>query len=73
MKKIAIIGAGSVIFCKTLILDMLATPALQETEFALMAPSTRRTGQVKEFIDQIIEKEQLPAPIIQILTDIVSS
>lgn len=61
MRKIAIIGAGSVIFCKTLILDMLATPALQDSEFALMAPSTRRTSQVKEFIDQVIEKEGLPA------------
>ncbi len=63
MRKIAIIGAGSVIFCKTLILDILATPALQETEFALMAPSTRRTSQVKEFIDQVIEKEKLPARV----------
>jgi len=63
MRKIAIIGAGSVIFCKTLILDILATPSLQETEFALMAPSTRRTTQVKEFIDKVIEKEHLPAKV----------
>lgn len=63
MCKIAIIGAGSVIFCKTLILDILATPALQDTEFALMAPSTRRTSQVKEFIDCVIEKYGLPAKV----------
>lgn len=63
MRKVAIIGAGSVIFCKTLILDMLATPALRDTEFALMAPSTRRTSQVKEFIDKVIEKEGLPAKV----------
>lgn len=63
MRKIAIIGAGSVIFCKTLILDILATPALKDTEFALMAPSTRKTSQVKEFIDKIIEKENLPAKV----------
>ena len=31
-KKIAMIGAGSVVFCKTLIADMLATPVLQDSE-----------------------------------------
>ena len=38
-KKIAMIGAGSVVFCKTLIQDILATPALQDSEFALMSPT----------------------------------
>ena len=40
MAKVAIIGAGSIVFCKTLMLDILATPGLEDTEFALMAPST---------------------------------
>ncbi len=39
MNKVAIIGAGSIVFCKTLMLDILATPGLEDTEFALMAPS----------------------------------
>ena len=46
MRKIAIIGAGSIIFCKTLVLDILQTPSLRDSEFALMAPSTRHTRQV---------------------------
>jgi len=29
MAKIAMIGAGSVVFCKTLLSDMMATPALE--------------------------------------------
>ena len=37
-QKIAMIGAGSVVFCKTLIADILATPALRDSEFALMSP-----------------------------------
>ncbi len=37
-KKIAMIGAGSVVFCKTLMSDILATPALRDSEFALMDP-----------------------------------
>ena len=41
--KIAIIGAGSIVFCKTLILDLLNLPQLGHLDFALMAPSTRRT------------------------------
>jgi len=36
--KIAMIGAGSVVFCKTLLSDMMATPALAGAEFALMNP-----------------------------------
>ena len=35
-KKIAMIGAGSVVFCKTLMSDIMATPALSDSEFALM-------------------------------------
>ncbi|MGI6238172.1 MAG: alpha-galactosidase [Christensenellales bacterium] len=63
MKKIAIIGAGSIVFCKTLVLDMMATPALRDCEFALMAPSTRNTSQVKAFFDKVIEKEKLPSRV----------
>jgi len=63
MAKIAIIGAGSVVFCKTLILDILATEGLENTEFALMAPSTRRTPQVESFITRVIEANGLPARV----------
>ena len=38
-RKIAMIGAGSVVFCKTLIHDILATPALVDSEFAPMSPT----------------------------------
>ncbi len=61
--KVAIIGAGSVVFCKTLILDILATPGLEDTEFALMAPSTKRTPQVERFIHRVIQKNDLPAKV----------
>lgn len=63
MRKVAIIGAGSIVFCKTLMLDMLATPGLEDTEFALMAPSTARTMQVKDFIDKVIAKNNFPARV----------
>jgi len=63
MAKVAIIGAGSIVFCKTLILDILATDGLEATEFALMAPSTRRTPQVEDFVKRVIEANDLPASV----------
>ena len=63
MAKVAIIGARSIVFCKTLILDILATDGLEDTEFALMAPSTRRTPQVEAFVNRVIEANDLPARV----------
>ena len=63
MAKIAIIGAGSIVFCKTLILDVLATEGLEDAEFALMAPSTRRTPQVERFVRRVVKANDLPAEV----------
>jgi alpha-galactosidase len=63
MPKVAIIGAGSIVFCKTLILDILATKGLEATEFALMAPTTTRTSQVEAFVQRVIQSNGLPARV----------
>ncbi len=63
MAKVAIIGAGSIIFCKTLMLDIMATPGLEATEFALMAPSRKRTPQVEAFANRVIRHNHLPAKV----------
>jgi len=63
MRRIAIIGAGSIVFCKTLILDILATKGLEETEFVLMAPSTNRTSMVETFIQRVISENNLKANV----------
>ena len=47
MRKISIIGAGSIVFCKTLILDVLVTPGLEDTTFCLMDISDQRTTRLK--------------------------
>jgi alpha-galactosidase len=62
MTKIAIIGAGSIVFCKTLILDVLAS-GLEDVEFCLMAPSERKTGYVKRFADRVIQANGLSARV----------
>jgi alpha-galactosidase len=69
MAKIAIIGAGSIVFCKTLILDVLATKGLEGSEFALMAPSTKRTPQVERFANRVIKENNLPAKV-DVTTDV---
>ena len=65
--RIAIIGAGSVVFTKTLIRDILAGP-VTDIEFVLMAPSTRRTALLKGWADALIEANGLPATV-QVSTD----
>ncbi len=62
-RKIAIIGAGSIIFCKTLILDILATPGMDDTEFALMALTTKKATQVEKYIKKVIAHNGLKASV----------
>jgi alpha-galactosidase len=59
--KIAMIGAGSVVFCKTLIADILATPALQDAEFALMAPTETKLRRMETFVNRMIRDNGFPA------------
>jgi alpha-galactosidase len=63
MRRIAIIGAGSIVFCKTLIMDIMATKDLEDTEFVLMAPSTSKTSQVKSYVNKVIEKSGLKSKV----------
>jgi alpha-galactosidase len=61
--KVVIVGAGSIVFCKTLILDILAIPGIGRTEFVLMAPSKKRTPQVERYINRVIADNGLEASI----------
>ena len=54
-RKIAMIGAGSVVFCKTLIHDILATPALADSEFALMSPTETKLRRMEAFVGRMIQ------------------
>ncbi|MDP2999231.1 MAG: alpha-galactosidase [Bryobacterales bacterium] len=48
-KKIAMIGAGSIVFCKTLMSDILAAPALAGCEFALVDVAEEKLRRMEEF------------------------
>jgi alpha-galactosidase len=61
--KIAMIGAGSVVFCKTLMSDILATPALAGCEFALMSRTEPKLRRMEDFAKRMIRDNGLPASV----------
>jgi len=61
--KIAMIGAGSVVFCKTLMSDIMATPALADTEFALMSRTEGKLRRMEAFGRRMIAENGLPARV----------
>ncbi len=59
-RKIAMIGAGSVVFCKTLMSDIMATPALVDSEFALMSPTEEKLRRMEAFGQRMVRDNGLP-------------
>ena len=57
--KIALIGAGSIVFCKTLLNDMLSTPSLDGFEFALMSPTMPKIEKMRDYAQKIVDKNNL--------------
>ena len=62
-KKIAMIGAGSIVFCKTLMSDILATPELSASEFALMSRSEPKLRRMEEFGRRMVRDNGLGASV----------
>jgi len=61
--KIALIGAGSIVFCKTLLNDMFNTPSLADFEYALMSPTPTKIEKMKDYAQKIIDKNKLGASV----------
>jgi alpha-galactosidase len=61
--KIAMIGAGSIVFCKTLMSDIMATPALAGTEFALMSRTEPKLRTMEEFGRRMLRDNGLPGSV----------
>ncbi len=64
MAKIAMIGAGSLVFGKTLMGDFLATPALAGSEYRLMALTRRRLDRMKAFVDRMVADNGVDATVV---------
>ena len=61
--KIAMIGAGSLIFCKTLTMDILATEALQDSEICLMDRIKPKLDKMEAFVKEVVKKNKLPTKV----------
>jgi alpha-galactosidase len=63
MAKITIIGAGSLIFTKTLAMDILATQALEGSELCLMDLDKAKLKRIEAFIQRVIDENGKPARV----------
>lgn len=63
MPKIAMIGAGSVVFARRLITDILSWPALQGSTLALMDIDGERLDMIAALSRKLIAQEKLPARV----------
>ena len=63
MKKIVVIGAGSIIFSTTVMNDLLATPALSDSSFVLVNPNLARAERVESYVKRIVAQNGLKATI----------
>jgi len=63
MAKIAMIGAGSMVFCKTLTHDILATEALVDSEICLMNRTQPKLDRMEAFVKRMVKENNLPTKI----------
>ena len=63
MARIAMIGAGSIVFCKTLMMDIMATEALKDSEFVLMSRTMPKLDRMKSFAEHVIKENNLSATV----------
>ena len=63
MAKIALIGAGSVVFTRNLCSDILLAPDLQQSEIALMDIDAVRLETARQLVQTIIDKRGLAATV----------
>jgi alpha-galactosidase len=61
MLKIAMIGAGSQIFSKTLSMDIMATKALQDCEIRLMSPTESKISRLADFLNTVAADSKIPS------------
>jgi len=67
MAKIAFIGAGSFVFTRTLIKDILTYPLLKDATLVLMDINAERLGYVKKAVERIIREGHYPAKVVATL------
>ena len=61
--KIAMIGAGSLVFGRTLLNDMLSVPALEGATYALMSPTEARLRRMEAFAKRMVRENKVKAEV----------
>lgn len=61
--KIAIIGAGSVGFTRTLVRDILCVPELRDIEFALTDINEANLSMIRQILERVVSSNNLPTRI----------
>ncbi|MCX7668685.1 MAG: hypothetical protein N2439_01245, partial [Anaerolineae bacterium] len=56
MARIALIGAGSIVFTRNLCSDILLTPALQDSTIALMDIDAERLAQARDLVQALVDR-----------------
>ncbi len=64
MKKIAFIGAGSVVFTRSLVRDLMTFPVFQDAEIALMDIDDEKLMYATKSVEKIIASGKYPARVI---------
>jgi alpha-galactosidase len=63
MPRIALIGAGSIVFTRNLCSDILLTPALQDSTIALMDIDPVRLAQARDLVQALVDRRGLTARV----------
>ena len=63
MSKIAIIGAGSIVFCSTFLNDIFNIKEFDGCEIALMSPTFTKVNKVKDYAQKIISANNLKTKV----------
>jgi len=64
MSKVAIIGAGSMVFTKQFLNDMFQTPCMEGSTYVLMGPTLWKLEKMKEYAELLLKKNGLRATVI---------
>jgi alpha-galactosidase len=63
MPKIVLVGAGSVVFTRTLVNDILLTPALRDCDLVLMDPDPGRLAETRDLVEMMIRRRGTAARV----------
>ena len=63
MAKISFIGAGSIVFAKTIMMDIMATEELRDGEICLMNRGKPKLARINAFAQRVVKDNNLPTQI----------